>query len=74
MPGSRDRISLSSVALPTKGDIRAQDFDAAERAGCSIGRLHNCSTSFGLALRAFGETPGLARAPRAIRQNKYGTE
>jgi hypothetical protein len=27
----------SSVVLPTNGDIRAQDFDAAEKAGCSIG-------------------------------------
>jgi hypothetical protein len=26
-----------AVAVPTKGDIRAQDFDAAEKAGCSIG-------------------------------------
>jgi hypothetical protein len=26
-----------AVALPTNGDIRAQDFDAAEKAGCSIG-------------------------------------
>jgi hypothetical protein len=26
-----------SVAPPTKRDIRAQDFDAAEKAGCSIG-------------------------------------
>jgi hypothetical protein len=31
------RHSPRLVALPTKGDIRAQDFDAAEKAGCSIG-------------------------------------
>jgi len=28
---------LGSVALPAKGDIRAQGFDAAGKAGCSIG-------------------------------------
>ena len=27
----------ASVAFPTEGDIRAQDFDAAGKAGCSIG-------------------------------------
>jgi hypothetical protein len=26
-----------SVAVPTEGDVRAQDFDAAEEAGCSVG-------------------------------------
>jgi hypothetical protein len=26
-----------AVAFPTKGDIRAQGFDAAEKADCSIG-------------------------------------
>jgi hypothetical protein len=26
-----------AVALPTNSDTRAQDFDAAEKAGCSIG-------------------------------------
>jgi len=26
-----------AVAFPTEGDIRAQDFDAAGKAGCSIG-------------------------------------
>jgi hypothetical protein len=28
---------LPPPAVPTNGDIRAQDFDAAEKAGCSIG-------------------------------------
>jgi hypothetical protein len=35
-PRSRAAFVYYAVALPTKGDIRAQDFDAAE-AGCSIG-------------------------------------
>lgn len=32
-------VSWAEVAVPfpTEGDIRAQDFDAAEKAGCSIG-------------------------------------
>ena len=31
------RRAKVSVAFPTKGDIRAQGFDAAEKAGCPIG-------------------------------------
>jgi len=36
-PGRTTWKSAGSVALPTEGDIRAQDFDAAGKAGCSIG-------------------------------------
>jgi hypothetical protein len=34
---ANDDGQCNSAALPTKGDIPAQDFDAAEKAGCSIG-------------------------------------
>ncbi len=34
---ANDNGQCNSVALPTKGDIRAQGFDAAEKADCSIG-------------------------------------
>ena len=33
----RRQLAQGAVALPTKGDIRAQDLDAAEKAGCLIG-------------------------------------
>jgi hypothetical protein len=34
-----------SVAVPTNGDIRAQDFDAAGKAGCSIGGVSTAVVS-----------------------------